>query len=698
LGGLGADTMIGGAGNDIYGVENVNDVVIELEGEGRDLIRTRVSYTLSANVEDGILLDSTHINLTGNALDNVLTGNAGNNILDGAAGADSMMGGAGDDIYIVDNIGDVVVEQAGEGHDLVKTQVSYVLSSNVEDGTLLGNTHIDLTGNSLDNVLTGNAGNNSLLGGLGADTMIGGAGDDIYGVENVNDVVIELEGEGRDLIRTKVSYTLSANVEDGTMLDSADLTLTGNSLDNVLTGNAGNNTLLGGQGADTMIGGAGNDIYGVENVNDVVVELEGEGHDLIRTKVSYTLSANVEDGTMLDSADLTLTGNSLDNVLTGNAGNNTLIGGAGADTLIGGAGNDIYEVDNINDVVIEQANEGHDLVRTSISYVLSNNLEDANLLGNADLTLTGNSLDNVLTGNAGNNTLLGGLGADTMIGGAGNDIYGVENVNDVVVELEGEGRDLIRTKVSYTLSANVEDGTMLDSADLTLTGNSLDNVLTGNAGNNTLLGGQGADTMIGGAGDDIYGVENVNDVVVELQGEGHDLIRTKVSYTLSANVEDGILLDSTHINLTGNALDNVLTGNAGNNILDGGTGNDTLFGAEGDDTLVGGRGNTTMSGGTGADSFSFINSLGQDTSSSHNVITDFNALEGDKIDLSNFDIDPIALGVQHLTFIGSSEFTGAGQLRFVDHFLTTNVTGPNGADFQIELVGVNTLSANDVLV
>ncbi|MCU7218456.1 calcium-binding protein, partial [Pseudomonas sp. VE 196-7] len=150
-----------------------------------------VSYTLSANVEDGILLDSTHNNLTGNALNNVLTGNAGNNILDGGLGADTLIGGAGDDTYVVDNINDVLVEQANEGRDLVKSSISYVLSSNFEDATLLGSSDLTLTGNALDNVLTGNAGNNSLLGGVGADTLIGGAGDDIYGVENVNDVVIE---------------------------------------------------------------------------------------------------------------------------------------------------------------------------------------------------------------------------------------------------------------------------------------------------------------------------------------------------------------------------------------------------------------------------------------------------------------------------------------------------------------------------
>ena len=41
------------------------------------------------------------MNLIGNALDNVLNG---------MAGADTMTGGAGNDIYMVDNVGDVVIE------------------------------------------------------------------------------------------------------------------------------------------------------------------------------------------------------------------------------------------------------------------------------------------------------------------------------------------------------------------------------------------------------------------------------------------------------------------------------------------------------------------------------------------------------------------------------------------------------------
>ena len=92
--------------------------------------------------------------------------------MDGGTGQDSMFGGVGNDIYVVDNVNDVVTESTGEGTDLIQSSVSYTTSSNVENLTLTGSGNINATGNSLDNTLIGNIGNNTLNGNLGNDTLM----------------------------------------------------------------------------------------------------------------------------------------------------------------------------------------------------------------------------------------------------------------------------------------------------------------------------------------------------------------------------------------------------------------------------------------------------------------------------------------------------------------------------------------------
>lgn len=57
-------------------------------------------------------------------------------------------------------------------------------------------------------------------------------------------------------------------------------------------------------------------------------------------------------------------------------------------------------------------------------------------------------------------------------------------------------------------------------------------------------------------------------------------------------------------------------------------GDDTINGGAGDDTITGGIGNDTLTGGTGADRFVFAGSAGKD------VITDFSAAEGDRIQIN----------------------------------------------------------------
>jgi Ca2+-binding RTX toxin-like protein len=285
--------------------------------------------------------------------------------------------------------------------------------------------------------------------------------------------------------------TFGASASQQINIAIADLTIRGTAGDDVLAGTAHDDVINGGLGADRMTGGKGNDVYYVDNALDKVIEKVNEGRDTVRSTITHTLAANVEDLVLLGTDLIDGTGNVLDNRIEGNAADNKLAGGdgndmlfgaagddwlrggAGTDTLTGGTGDDLYEVDNTSDVVVESLNEGVDTVEALVTYSLSNNVENLILTGTIAIDGTGNALDNnlqgndaanVLTGGAGNDSLNGKKGLDTLIGGAGNDTYLLEDDVDTVVELAGEGRDVVLSHFDLTLAANVEDGMLLGSA------------------------------------------------------------------------------------------------------------------------------------------------------------------------------------------------------------------------------------------
>jgi serralysin len=146
-------------------------------------------------------------------------------------------------------------------------------------------------------------------------------------------------------------------------------------------------------------------------------------------------------------------GNELANRITGNSIGNLLVGGGGKDTLEGGQGHDMYIVSDEGTVIIEAGNGGQDMVNANVSYVLSENVENLALTGNANINGTGNALDNLLMGNEGRNHLTGGGGNDNLNGGAGgfdtldggkgNDIYFVSDASDVVIEGANGGTDTV---------------------------------------------------------------------------------------------------------------------------------------------------------------------------------------------------------------------------------------------------------------
>jgi subtilisin family serine protease len=303
-----------------------------------------------------------------------------------------------------------------------------------------------ITGGALNETLYGYGGNDTLDGGLGADTMVGAIGDDVYYVDNTNDVIVELGSQGMDRVFASASYILSAGVESLTLTGSASINGYGNALANTITGNAGVNFIDGGAGDDTMSGGAGNDIYVVDGVGDVIIENTLSGTDGVYSSISYTLAANLEGLALIGSASINGTGNILNNTIYGNDGRNVLDGGAGADALIGGLGDDTYVIDNAGDYVIEEIGAGTDGVLTSISYMLTTNVENLTLTGANAINGFGNSLNNSMIGNTGNNYLDGGAGNDSLVGGAGNDMLNGGAGNDTLDG--GAGADFFRFSVA----------------------------------------------------------------------------------------------------------------------------------------------------------------------------------------------------------------------------------------------------------
>ncbi|WP_393969663.1 retention module-containing protein [Kluyvera intermedia] len=158
-------------------------------------------------------------------------------------------------------------------------------------------------------------------------------------------------------------------------------------------------------------------------------------------------------------------------------------------------------------------------------------------------------------------------------------------------------------------------------------------ILYGGGGDDILVGGSGDDVLFGGKGDDILigdGFDSMADIASHLNTPVNQLTFDKVVDYVTQHSEELGAIGSGNDKLYGGEGNDLLMGGGGNDILNGGEGNDLLFGGTGNDVLIGGKGNDTLYGGTGSDTFTWLK--GDD---GHDVIKDFRADEGDRIDLSD---------------------------------------------------------------
>ncbi|NKD56105.1 calcium-binding protein, partial [Haematospirillum sp. H4485] len=294
--------------------------------------------------------------------------------------------------------------------------------------------------------------------------------------------------------------------------------------------------------------------------------------------------------------------------------------------------------------------------------------------------LTGGAFDDHLTGNDLNNIFHSSGGHDTIDGQGGCDYMDYSAEQDhIVVTLADGGRDsVVRVNgIDKDTLRNIE-AVIGGAGDDRITGNDGNNILLGNAGNDILKGGAGDDALHGGDGDDHLDGGSGNDFLAG--GAGKDSV-SYASYT-----------DSLDVKLRGETWGTVSIGTGEKDYLHS---IEIFVAGSGDDRLRVEQLTSTLSGGAGADTFSYNGSSTSGTIiGGWHQILDFNAAEGDRIDLSHLSQ---GLLVNHFSNTGPARNAVWAEPLGKDLFLRIEATGDDTPDFSILLENTSSVSASDFI-
>jgi trimeric autotransporter adhesin len=679
--GAAVDSLVGGSGNDTFVVNNAADVIQDTSTTATNVLQTTVSFTLPVNINRLVLTGTGNLSGTGNSANDSLVAGSGLDTLIAGSGADTLVagtglstliGGSGNDVFIVNNVADVIQDTSTTATNSVQSSASFSLITDVNSLTLTGTSAVTGTANGATDTITSNS---------GVDTLVGGGGNDTFVINNSSDVIQDTSTTTANTAKSAVSYSLATNVNTLLLTGSAGIVGTANGGNDSVTGNSGTDTLVGGAGLDTLvagsgvstlIGGTGNTTFVVNNASDVVQDTSTMASNTLRSSVTYVLPTNVNALILTGTAALKGTANS---------GNDTLTSNTGVDTLVGGAGNDTFVVSNASDIVQDTSMTATNTVQSTVAFTLPTNVNALTFTGSTALHGTGNGGNDSMTANSGADTLSAGngtdtlvsgtTGADSLVAGTGNDLFVVNFAGDIVTVGATHGADTIRSSVSYTIAANVANLVLTGTSNLTGTGFTQADQISANTGNDTLAAGTGVATLVGGSGNDTFVINSTSDVVQDTSTTATNILSSSVSYTLPTNVNRLIL--------TGTAA---LVGTAN-------SGNDTLTANTGADTLISGAGTSVDSlvGGTGADLF-VVNNVSDfvNVGTTHGVDT-----------IQSSVSYSASANVANLTLIGTGSIAGTGNS--LAGTLTANsandtLTAGSGADTLVGGTGTDLFIVN----
>lgn len=698
---------------------------------------TGIVLQLALGVPIFTLGGSAPINVFDAADGNTIVGNAGNNVITVTDGADAVDGGLGTDQLVIDytlGTGAITGNSTTNFAEAGGSRLVTITDGTFENFTVLTGTGAETitTGAGNDFIRTGD-GASTVTAGQGANTIIGGSGSDtitaldggnfIDGGDGPNTIT---SGDGNDVVTTGNVGADSIVVGGGndvvTVRGGADTSSNGAGEDRLIVDYSAFNTAVsGGFTAGTLLGGydgqfadlTGNSI-GFQATEHFTI-YTGSGNDHITTG---------DGNDVIDTGagdDLLGSGGGAD-VLSGGIGNDILSGGGGNDSLNGDTGTDVavftgrrsdYTINFLSPTSIQFIDtrllspDGTDILTNIESVQFSDQTVLVSDFGGGD-TVRGGAGDDTLVGGNNNDILVGGPGADTMSGGNGADAYYVDNPGDVVNEGANNGVDTVYSSVNYALADNVENLVLQDGATIGR-GNSLANVISGSLssdiifgfggndrlsggdGNDRVSGGSGNDYIIGGLGNDRLSGDSGNDTM--MGGSGNDVLYGSLGNDLlyGDGGHDFVHGGSGSDRIDGGSGNDRLYGSSGNDRIYGGSGNDRIDGGTGNDRLIGGAGQDTLTGRSGRDVFVFGE---KDTSSSKkkaDYIIDFSSNNGDRIDLSAIDANARKQGNQKFSFIDSSAFTKAGQVRYEktkkDTYVYLNTDNDKSAEAVIKLKG-----------